>query len=111
MVYGSDKSSTYAGSTANFLAHLTHTLAPWMQRLEQSMDKNLLTEKERAEGYYFNFVEEGLLRTSMLETKDILLGYVNGGIISPNEGRSLLDLNPMDDGDSDELRIPANIVG
>jgi len=111
MVYGSDKSSTYAGSTANFLAHLVHTLAPWYMRLEQSMDKNLLTEKERAEGYYFNFVEEGLLRASALETKDVLLGYVNGGLMTPNEGRAKLDMNPIDDGDSDELRIPANIVG
>lgn len=111
MVYGSDKASTYAGSTANFLAHLVHTLAPWYQRLEQSMDMNLLTEKERAAGYYFNFVEEGLLRTSALETKDVILGYVNGGIMTPNEGRALLDMNPMDDEDSDDLRIPANIVG
>lgn len=111
MVYGSDKASTYAGSSANFLAHLIHTLSPWYQRLEQSMDKNLLTEKERAEGLYFNFVEEGLLRADMNETKDVLLGYVNGGLMTPNEGRAKLDLDPMDDEDSDDLRIPANIVG
>lgn len=111
MVYGSDKSSTYAGSTANFLAHLIHTLSPWMQRLEQSMDMNLLTEKERAAGYYFNFVEEGLLRASALETKDVLLGYLNGGAMTANEIRAKLDLNPDTDPDSDKLRIPANIVG
>lgn len=111
MVYGSDKASTYAGSKENFLAHLVHTLAPWYQRIEQSIDANLLTEKERKAGYYSNFVEEGLMRTSVLETKDILLGYVNGGLMTPNEGRAKLDLNPMDDEESDELRIPANIVG
>lgn len=110
MVYGSDKASTYAGSSANFLAHLIHTLSPWFQRLEQSMDKNLLTEKERAEGYYFNFVEEGLLRANMTETKDVLLGYVNGGLMTPNEGRAKLDLDPMDDDEADELRIPVNVV-
>lgn len=111
MVYGDDKLSTYAGSTANFLSHLVHTLAPWYQRLEQSMDVHLLTEAERANGYFFNFVEEGLLRTSMLETKDVLLGYVNGGLMTPNEGRRKLDLNPVDDPEADKLRIPANIVG
>jgi len=110
MVYGSDKASTYAGSSANFLAHLIHTLSPWFQRLEQSMDKNLLTEAERKAGYYFNFVEEGLMRASMLETKDILLGYVNGGILTPNEGRDKLDLNPIDDDGADELRIPVNVA-
>lgn len=111
MVYGSDKASTYAGSSANFLAHLVHTLSPWYQRLEQSMDKNLLTDKERAEGLYFNFVEEGLLRSNMIETKDVLLGYLNGGAMTANEVRAKLDLDPMDDEDSDDLRIPANIVG
>lgn len=111
MVYGSDKASTYAGSKENFLAHLVHTISPWYQRLEQSMDVNLLTDRERAEGYYFNFVEEGMLRASMLETKEVLLGYVNGGLMTPNEGREKLDLNPIEDKDSDKLRIPANIVG
>lgn len=110
MVYGSDKASTYAGSSANFLAHLIHTLSPWFQRLEQSMDKNLLTEKERADGHYFNFVEEGLLRASATETKDIMLGYVNGGILTVNEGRDLLDRNAIDNDESDELRIPVNVV-
>ena len=111
MVYGDEKAATYAGSTANFLSHCVHTLSPWFSRLEQSMDKNLLTEKERAEGYYFNFVEEGLLRASMLETKDVLLGYLNGGAMTANEIRGKLDLNPDLDPASDELRIPANIVG
>lgn len=111
MVYGSDKASTYAGSEQNFLAHLVHTLSPWYERLEQSMIVNLLTDKERAEGYYFNFIEEGLLRASSEKTKDILLGYVNGGLMTPNEGRAKLDLPPDADPESDELRIPANIVG
>lgn len=110
MIYGSDKASTYAGSSANFLAHLVHTLSPWYQRLEQSMDKNLLTEADRRDGLYFNFVEEGLLRANMPETKDVLLGYVNGGLMTPNEGRDKLDLNPVDDDDADELRIPVNVA-
>ena len=52
-----------------------------------------------------------MLRASATETKDILLGYVNGGLMTPNEGRAKLDLNPIEDDESDELRIPANIVG
>ena len=110
MVYGSDKASTYAGSSANFLSHLTHTLAPWYARLEQSMDKNLLTEAERVGGMYFNHVEEGLMRANMVETKDVLLGYVNGGIMVANEARDKLDMNPIDDDAADELRIPVNVV-
>lgn len=111
MVGYSDKASTYASSEQMFLAHVVHTLAPWYQRLEQSIDANLLTEKDRRDGLYSCFVEEGLLRGSTVDTKEAILGYVNGGILTPNEGRALLDKNPDSDPDSDKLRVPANIVG
>lgn len=111
MVGYSDKAVTYASAEQMFLAHVVHTLAPWYQRLEQSADINLLTDRERESGLYFNFVEEGLLRGSLRDTKDTVLGYVNGGILTPNEGRAKLDMNPDADPASDRLRIPANIVG
>ena len=111
MVGYSDKAATYASAEQMFLAHVVHTLAPWFQRLEQSIDANLLTDKDRKDGIYSNFVEEGLLRGAAVSTKDVILGYVNGGLMTPNEGRAKLDLNPMDDEESDKLRIPANIVG
>jgi len=111
MVGYSDKAATYASAEQMFLAHVVHTLAPWYQRLEQSADINLLTPRERESGLYFNFVEEGLLRGSLRDTKDTVLGYVNGGILTPNEGRAKLDMNPDADPASDKLRIPANIVG
>lgn len=111
MVYGDEKLSTYAGSSQGFLNHLVHTLSPWYQRLEQSINANLLTEADRKAGLYAVFVEEGLLRGSAAETKDVLLGYLNGGLMSANECRQKLDMNDDPDPASDRLRIPANIVG
>jgi HK97 family phage portal protein len=107
----SDKAATYASAEQMFLAHVQHCLAPRWTDYEQSFDMQLLTEKEIQEGLFFNFVEEGMIRGSIKDTKDVVLGYVNGGILTPNEGRSLLDRNPIDDGKSDSLRVPANIVG
>jgi HK97 family phage portal protein len=111
MVGAESKNATYASAEQMFLAHLVHTLAPWFSRIEQSIDANLLTEKDRAAGLYSNFVEEGLLRGSAVTTKDVILGYVNGGLMTPNEGRGKLDMNPDENPDSDKLRIPANLVG
>jgi HK97 family phage portal protein len=111
MVGAESKNTTYASAEQMFLAHVVHCLAPWYQRLEQSIDSNLLTEKDRADGYYSNFVDEGLLRGSMENKKDYITGLVNGGVMTPNEGRAVLDLNPDKDPDSDKLRIPANIAG
>lgn len=110
MVGYSDKAATYASSEQMFLAHVVHTLAPWYQRLEQSIDANLLTDRDRRGGLYSAFVEEGLLRGSLRDTKDTILGYVNGGIMTPNEGRAKLDMNPDNDPDSDKLRIPSTVT-
>lgn len=111
MIGHSDKASTYASAEQMFLAHVVHCLAPWYERIEQSIATGLLTEKEVDGGLYACFIEEGLLRGSIKDTKDVLLGYVNGGLMTPNEGRSKLDLPPDVDPKSDKLRIPQNLTG
>ena len=111
MVFAESRNSTYASAEQQFLSHLVHTLAPYYARIEQSINTNLLTEADRAAGIYANFVEEGLLRGSSVDTKDTILGYVNGGLLTVNEGRRLLDVNPMSDPRYDDLREPANITG
>lgn len=111
MVGYSDKAATYASSEQMFLAHVVYTLAPWWERVEQSINANLLTDQDRKDGLFVKFIEEGLLRGSLKDTNDALLGLVNGGLMYANEARSKLDLNPDPDPRSDELRIPANIVG
>lgn len=107
----SDKTATFASAEEMNRAHREDCLAPRWEAFEQSAVINLLSEAEIDEGYYTNFTEEGMLRGSAKDTKDIILGYVNGGILTPNEGRGLLDRNPDDDPASNLLRIPANIVG
>jgi len=111
MIFAESKNTTYASAGQMFLAHVVHTLAPDYTMLEQSIYVNLLTESDREDGLYADFVEEGLLRGSAVETKDVLLGYSNGGLMTPNEARAKLDMNPDPDPASDKLRIPANITG
>lgn len=111
MVGAESKNTTYASAEQMFLAHVVHTLSPWYKRIEQSIDANLLTDKERESGLYSRFIDDALLRGSMETRKDVILGYVNGGLMAPNEGRALLDLNPDENELSNELRIPANVVG
>ena len=111
MVGAESKNTTYASAEQMFLAHVVHTLSPWFTRIEQSADKALLTPAQRKAGMYTNFVEEGLLRGSAKVTQEILLAYTNGGIMTVNESRDALDMNPDTDPASDKLRIPTNIVG
>jgi len=104
----SDKAATYASAEQMFLSHNTHTLSPRWTMYEESLNVNLLTERELDQGYYFDFVEEGMARGSMEATMKYILGLVNGGVMYPNEGRAKLDLNPDGDPASDKLRIPVN---
>lgn len=107
----SDKTATFASAEEMNRAHREDCLSPRWESFEQSAVINLLTDEEQAQGLYFNFVEEGMMRGSAAQTKDIILGYVNGGVMTTNEGRAKLDLNPDADPKSDQLRVPANIVG
>lgn len=111
MVGYSDKAATFASAEAFMQSHITDCLSPRWQAYEQVLFNSLLTEKEQDEGYYFNFVEEGMIRGSIKDTATTLLSYVNGGIMVTNEARAKLDLNPDPDPASNKLRIPANIVG
>lgn len=110
MVGYSDKASTYASAEQMFLAHVVHTLSPWYERIEQSVDAQLLGDADVVSGYYSCFEEEGLMRATPSTTADYLLKLVNGGLMTPNEGRAVLDLNPDEEYASDELRIPVNVV-
>lgn len=111
MIGASDKTATYASAEQMFIAHVVHTLSPWYECIEQSIDTTLLTERDERDGIYAKFVEEGLMRGAALDTATMLDKYVNGGIMKTNEARAKLDLDADNDPASDKLRVPANIVG
>lgn len=106
MVGHADKTATYASSEQMFLAHSMYTAGPWARRLEQSADKRLLSQEERSQGYYTKLNEKALLRMTARDQMEFLARGVLSGIIVRNEGRELLDMNPIDG--LDEPLAPAN---
>lgn len=107
MAGSNDKSSTYAGAEQNFLAHVVHTLGPWFERIEQTVDCQLLTDAERADGYYSKLEERGLLRGAIKDTAEYLYKLASIGIITRNEAREMLDFNPIEE--LDEPLTPINL--
>jgi len=95
MVCSNDKASTYAGAEQNFLAHVVHTLGPWFERIEQTIDCQLLSDAERRAGYYAKLEERGLLRGALKDTAEYLYKLSGIGIMTRNEAREMLDLNPI----------------
>lgn len=109
MVGFSDKAATYASAEQMFLAHVVHTLSPWYERIEQSIDVNLLSEKDQEDGIYAKFIEEGLLRGALRDTAAYLKELCSVGIMTRNEARAKLDMNPL--AGLDKPLEPANITG
>lgn len=107
MIGYSDKAATYASAEQMFLAHVVHTLSPWYERIEQALDCQLLSQKERREGYYAKFVTAGLLRGALKDTSEYLYRLVGIGILTRNEARAKLEFNPLDG--LDEPLTPINL--
>ena len=108
MVGHSDKASTYASVEQLILAHVVHTMGPWYERIEQSINANILTEKDRASGLYAKFIVNGLLRGSLDSKANFYTRLYGIGVLSPNEIRALEELNPYDGGDA--YRVPLNMA-
>lgn len=108
MVGYSDKASTYASAEQMFLAHIVHTLAPWYTRIEQSIAVQMLRERDLKAGIYAKFNAAGLARGAMKDTSDYLTKMVAGKIMSTNEAREKLELNPVDGGD--EVEYAGNLA-
>lgn len=104
----SDKAATYASAEQMFIAHLVHTLTPWYERIEQSADCQLLTDKDRAEGYYTFLDPVGMLRGALKDTAEYLYKLVSIGVMTRNESREKLDLNPIDG--LNEPLTPMNLI-
>lgn len=108
MVMESDKASTYASAEQMFIAHLVHTLLPWFERIEQSADVFLLSDEERAQGYYTLLEPAGMLRGSLKDTAEYISRLTERGVLTRNEARELLDRNPLEG--LDEPLTPANML-
>lgn len=111
MVGHSDKASTYASAEQMFLAHVVHTMGPWFARFEQACDARLLTQRERAAGYYVKFSVSALLRGAH-EARAAYYSKALGSGGAPawmtqDEVRELEELNPMG-GSASNLPTPTN---
>lgn len=99
MVFQYENNNSYASSEQFMLQHLTHTLSPIYTMIEQSADAFLLSDRERADGYYFMFNDSGLLRTDARTRAEVNRIHVSSGILTPNEVRALEDRDPLEGGD------------
>jgi len=81
------------------------TVLPLVSKLMSSYERFFAYDMEP------DVVKVRALRPELKEAGQYFTGLVNGGIMTPNEARVELRLEPVKDKEADELRIPANIAG
>jgi HK97 family phage portal protein len=81
------------------LEFVQFSLAPWLTRFENSMNRRLFLPSERGR-YFVEFVVDGLLRGDVQSRNNANRTAIMGGWKSPNEVRAQENLPPFEGGDN-----------
>ena len=95
---GDLEKATFSNIEQQSLEFVTNTLMPWLTRIEQRVNMQLLQPKERGR-YYAKLNQTALLRGDMKSRGEFYTKLQQVGALSPNEIRELEDMNPRVGGD------------
>jgi HK97 family phage portal protein len=110
MIGYADKTATYASAEQFFLAHVIHSLGPWIERWEQALERDVLTRDEVEKGgLYVKLLTAGFLRGDSAGRSTLYKEAILNGWMTRNEVRHLEDLDPLDG--LDEPLTPLNMGG
>lgn len=109
MVGQSEKSTSWGtGIEQQMIGFLTFTLRPWLTRIEQAINKDLLSPVEQ-QSVYAEFSIEGLLRADSAGRASYLSTMVNNGLMTRDEGRAKENL-PLKGGNADVLTVQTALI-
>lgn len=109
MVGHTEKSTSWGtGIEQQMIGFLTFTLAPWLERIEQAINKNLLTIVQR-QTHYAEFALEGLLRADSQARADFYAKMTTNGIYTRDDCRVKENL-PREGGNASKLTVQMNMT-
>ncbi len=91
--------ASYSNSEAQNIQFLVNTMLPRVKMYEEEINYKGLLPKEQDAGFFYALNTNALLRTDAKTQEEIVTGYVNNGIYTPNEGRRMLQLPDKEGGD------------
>lgn len=100
--------STFSNIEHQDLQFVKYTLRPILKRQETELEDKLLLPSEKGR-IRIRFNIDGMLRGDLASVTSHIKEMVLSGVISPDEGRALLNKNTRPGGD--KFYTPANIVG
>lgn len=100
--------STFSNIEHQDLQFVKYSLRPVLRRQEIELEEKLLQPKEKGV-IKIRYNLDGMLRGDLASVTQHIKEMVLSGVLSPDEGRALLNRNPRQGGN--EFYTPANIVG
>lgn len=91
--------ATFSNIEHQALNYVQHTLGPWLVNIEQAMQRDLLTPRDRV-NLDIEHLVDGLLRGDMKSRNEALAIQRQNGVITVNEWRRLENMNPVEGGDT-----------
>src|SRR3546814_1264312 len=85
------------------------TLRRRLKRIEQALEKQILTPRDRADGITIEFNLEGLLRADSSARADFYREMASIGAMTINEVRALENLLPVPGGDQPRMQMQNEI--
>ena len=93
------QNSNYNNLEQENSSYVDSCLMHWLVRWESAISAQLLSEKERRSGLFFEFLVEGLLRGDSQARADFYNKIFQIGAITPNQIRAKENMNPIEGGD------------
>jgi len=112
-MYGDPSKSTSWGSgiEAQRDGFVTFVAEDWFVMWEQALERDALTDQDRAAGLYVRVQRQALLRGDIKTRSALYTSALQWGWMSPDEVRALEDLNPRPDGAGGDYYDPPNTAG
>lgn len=115
MVGHTENSTSWGtGLEQQTLGFVKFSLRRRLKRIEQALEKQLLTDRDRAEGVTIEFNLEGLLRGDSAGRASFYQSGLNNGWMTINEVRRLENLPPVPGGDEPRMQsqnVPITATG
>jgi HK97 family phage portal protein len=106
MIGHTEKSTSWGtGLEQQTIGFVKFTLRKRLKRIEQALEKQLLTAVERAQGYRIEFNLEGLLRGDSGGRASFYQSALTNGWMTINEVRALENMAPVEGGDTPRMQM------
>jgi HK97 family phage portal protein len=109
LIHQTDKASSWASSIENInLFFVCYSIMPTIVRMEQRLEKTLLSAVDRGKGIEIRFSLQGLMRGDMKTRMQFYASALQNGWMSRNEVRDLEERGEIEGGD--EYTVQTNMT-